>query len=71
VKYQSRIAVFGGWLHPLPLLPIEAKLRCPAALFGSPATSLLQRSMGFAPPPRGGFAFVASPERHSACELSY
>src|SRR5215208_6770044 len=39
--------------------------------FGNPATSLLERSMGFAPPPRGGFAFVASPERHSACELSY
>ena len=39
--------------------------------FGNPATSLLQRSMGFAPPPRGEFAFVALLERHSACELSY
>src|SRR5215216_6681553 len=38
--------------------------------FGNPATSLLERSMGFASPPRGGFAFVALPERHSACELS-
>jgi hypothetical protein len=38
--------------------------------FGNPATSLLERSMGFAPPPRGGFAFLALPERHSACELS-
>jgi hypothetical protein len=36
--------------------------------FGNPATSLMERSMGFAPPPRGGFAFVALPERHSACE---
>jgi hypothetical protein len=36
--------------------------------FGNPATSLLERSMGFAPPPRGGFAFVALPERYSACE---
>jgi hypothetical protein len=42
-----------------------------APTFGNPATSLLERSMGFAPPPRGGFAFIASPERHSACELSY
>ena len=31
--------------------------------FGSLATSVLERSMGFAPPPRGGFAFVASLER--------
>jgi len=27
--------------------------------------------MGFAPPPRGGFAFVAAPERQSARDLSY
>jgi hypothetical protein len=33
--------------------------------FGNPATSLLERSMGFAPPPHGRFAFIASPERHA------
>jgi len=27
--------------------------------------------MGFAPPPCGGFAFIAAPERQSARELSY
>ena len=27
--------------------------------------------MGFAPPPRGGFAFIAAPERQSARDLSY
>jgi hypothetical protein len=27
--------------------------------------------MGFAPPPHGGFAFVAAPERQSAREPSY
>ena len=27
--------------------------------------------MGFAPPPRGGFAFIAAPERQSAREPSY
>jgi hypothetical protein len=39
--------------------------------FGSLATSLLERSMGFAPPPRGGFAFIAAPERQSARERAY
>jgi len=40
--------------------------------FGSPATSLEEeRPMGFAPPPRGGFAFIAAPERQSAREQSY
>jgi len=50
-------------------LSLGDSLSCPPT-FGNPATSLLERSMGFAPPPRGGFAFVALPERHSACELS-
>src|SRR5919107_2819797 len=32
--------------------------------FGSPATSVEEvRSIGFAPPPRGGFAFIAAPRR--------
>jgi len=39
--------------------------------FGSPATSLLERPMGFAPPPHGGFAFIAAPERQSARDGSY
>src|ERR687889_1247148 len=39
--------------------------------FGSPATSLLERPMGFAPPPHGGFAFIAAPQRQSARDLSY
>jgi hypothetical protein len=30
--------------------------------FGSPATSLLERPLGFAPPPRDGVAFLAAPE---------
>src|SRR5918995_2359781 len=34
--------------------------------FGSPATSLEERSMGFAPPPRGGVAFFAAPGRQGA-----
>jgi hypothetical protein len=59
--------------HPLSLCgewgSLGDSLSCPPT-FGNPATSLLERSMGFAPPPRGGFAFVALPERHSACELS-
>jgi hypothetical protein len=39
--------------------------------FGSLATSLLERSMGFAPPPCGGVAFIAAPERQSARERAY
>jgi len=27
--------------------------------------------MGFAPPPHGGFAFIAAPERQSARDVSY
>jgi hypothetical protein len=42
----------------------DSRYRAPTT-FGNPATSLLERSMGFAPPPRGGFAFIASPERHA------
>ena len=58
--------------HPLSLCGEWGSLgdslyRAPTT-FGNPATSLLERSMGFAPPPRGGFAFVALPERYSACE---
>src|SRR5215203_331024 len=61
--------------HPLSLCgewgSIWGALYRAPTTFGNPATSLLERSIGFAPPPRGGFAFVASPERHSTCELSY
>src|SRR5919107_2578329 len=36
----------------------------PPPPFGSPATSLEEeRSIGLAPPPRGGFAFLAAPRR--------
>src|SRR5215203_6432816 len=41
-------------------------LSCPHHLRQPGYLPPLQRSMGFAPPPRGGFAFLASPERHSA-----
>ena len=61
--------------HPLSLCgewgSLGSSLYRAPTTFGNPATSLLERSMGFAPPPHGGFAFVASPERHSACGLSY
>ena len=35
------------------------------------AASPLERSMGFAAPPHGGFAFIAAPERQSARGPSY
>jgi hypothetical protein len=49
--------------HPFRYAGSGALTTVPLPPFGNPATSLLERSMGFAPPPRGGFAFVASPER--------
>jgi len=40
VKHQSRIAVFAGWLHPLPLL-LKGRSFVAPLLFDSPATSQL------------------------------
>jgi hypothetical protein len=48
--------------HPHPLLSLKAELSVtPPLLFGSLAASqLARRPLGFAPPPHGGFAFLAS-----------
>src|SRR3712207_2017266 len=45
----------------------------PPSPFDGPATSsrLARRPTGFAPPLRGGFALVGTPERSSACAKSY
>ena len=60
--------------HPLSLCRewgLSRGLSIVPPTFGNPATSLLERSMGFAPPPRGGFAFLAAPKRQSARKTSY
>jgi hypothetical protein len=50
MKHQSRIAVFGRSLHPLPLVPIGAELFvAPPLLFDSPATSKLRGSWALRP----------------------
>ena len=53
--------------HPLAsLLPLSVgtDLCCPAALFGNPATSQLdRRSLGYASPPHDGFALRAAHTR--------
>ncbi len=54
---------------PLPPFLKGPSLK-PQTLFGSPAISLLEkRSIGFASPPRDGFAFLAErfPEERCAC----
>jgi hypothetical protein len=60
-------AMLGGGALSLGLSPSGPHHRSAARL--PPSTE--ERSMGFAPPPRGGFAFIAAPERQSARERAY
>src|SRR5829696_6897687 len=59
-------AMLGGGALSLGLCRDPTTVRQPGYL-----SSLEERPMGFAPPPHGGFAFIAAPERQSARGLSY
>jgi hypothetical protein len=61
VKPYSRVedvATLGS--HPFPLLLIGAEHCCPASAVRQPGHLPVKRPLAFAPPPRDGFALIAS-----------
>src|SRR5215216_4942045 len=53
-----------------PPFSIRAELCCPAATIRQPGYLLTRRPVGFAPPPRNGFAFLAAHTDAPACPTS-